>query len=64
MVVAIIDMVRDHYAVSDEKLTRSEQSRLNQQAFVDSRTCDMKQVTSPLGVSCVGEDEKCSVDAV
>ena len=63
-VVAIIDMVRDHYAVSNEKLTGSEQSRLNQQAFVDSTICDMKQVTSPLRVDCDGEDEKCSVDAV
>ena len=31
-VVAIIDMLRDHFAVSDDKFTRSEQLRLREEA--------------------------------
>ena len=44
--VAIIGMLRDHFAVTDEKLTRSEKVRIKQEVILDSRTCKMKQVTS------------------
>ena len=63
-VVGIIDMLRDHYAVSDGKLTRSEQLRLKEEAFLDTRTRNITQVASALRVNSDGEDEKCSLDAV
>ena len=63
-VVAIIDMLRDHFAVSDDKLTRSEQNRLKEEAFNDARTTKMEELTSALRVDSHGEDEKCSVDVV
>ena len=56
-VVAIIDMLRDHFAVSENKLTRSEQLRIKQEAFLDTRTSNMKQLTSALSV-----DSKCSAE--
>ena len=61
-VVAIIDMLRDHFAVStDKKLTQSEQLRLKEVAFLNTRSRDMRKVTSALRVDSRGEDEKCSV---
>ena len=52
-VVAIIDMLRDHFALSDDKLTRSEQLRLKEEAFLDTRSRNMEEfcVTSGLGWS-------------
>ena len=63
-VVAIIDMLRDHFAVSDDKLTRSEQLRLKEDAFNDARTTKMEELTAALRLDSHGEDEKCSVEAV
>ena len=63
-VVAIIDMLRDHFAVSDDKLTRSEQLRLKEDAFNDARTTKMEELTAALRVDSHGDDEKCSLEAV
>ena len=63
-VVAIIDMLRDHFAVSDDKSTRSEQLRLKEEAYLDTRSRDMEELTSALRFDSHGEEEKCSVEAV
>ena len=63
-IVAIIDMLRDHFAVSNDRLTRSEQLRLKEEAFNDARSTKMEELTSALRVDSHGEDEKCSVEAV
>ena len=47
-VVAIIGMLRDHFAVSDDKLTRSQQLRLKEEAFNDARSTKMEEFTSTL----------------
>ena len=57
-------MVRDHFSITNEKLTRSEQNRLNQDAFSDARTIKIEELTSALRVNSQGEEEKCSVEAV
>ena len=53
-VVAIIDLLREYYAVSDNKLTGSEQLGIKQEAFLDTRTSNMEQLTSALR-----DDSKC-----
>ena len=63
-VVAIIGMLRDHFAVSDDKLTRSQQLRLKEEAFNDARSTKMEELTSTLRADSYGEDVKCSVEAV
>ena len=63
-VVAIIDMLRDHFAVSDQKFTRSEQLRLKQEAFLDTRSRNMEQLTCALRVNSDRGDKKRSVEAL
>ena len=63
-VVAIIDMLRDQFVGSDDKLTRSDQLRLKQEAFLDTRTAKMEELTSALRVNSLGDDEKCSAEAI
>ena len=55
-------MFRDHFAVSDSKLTRSEQLRVKEEAFLATRSRKIEEVTSALRVNSDGEDEKCSMD--
>ena len=57
-------MLRDHFVVSDDKLTRSEQLRLKEDAFNDARTTKMEELTAALRVDSHGDDEKCSLEAV
>ena len=61
--VAVIDIVRDHYAFSNDKLTRSEKLRLKEEAFLATRSRNLNQLTSALRVDLDGGDEKCSVEA-
>ena len=58
-VVAIINLLREYFAVSDNKLTRSDQLGIKQEAFLDTRTSNMEQLTSALRV-----DSKCSVESL
>ena len=57
-------MLTDHLSVSDDKLTRSEQLRLKEDAFNDARTTKMEELTAALCVDSHGDDEKCSLEAV
>ena len=56
-VVAIIDMLRDHFAVSNDRLTRSEQLRLKEEAFNDARSTKLEELTSALRVDSHGKDQ-------
>ena len=63
-VVAIIDMLRDHFALSRDKLTRSEQLRVKEEAFLDTRSRTMEELTCALRHDLDGQEEKCSMEAV
>ena len=63
-IVAIIDIMRDHYALSGDKLTRSEQLRVKEEAFLDTRSRTMEELTCALRHDMDGHEEKCSMEAV
>ena len=57
-------MLRDHFGESDKKMSRSEQLRIKENAFLDMKTRHIKELTEALTVNSDGEEEKCSLNAV
>ena len=62
--VLVIEMVRDHFGASGEKLSISEQNRQKENAFLDMRTRGVKNLTEALTFAPDGEEQKCSENAV
>ena len=62
-VVALLEVLRDQFGVSDKKMSRSEQLQQKENAFLDMKTGHIKELTQALTVNSYGEDEKCSLNA-
>ena len=61
--VALIEMLRDHFGVSDKKMSRSELLQ-KENAFLDMKSQHIKELTEALKVDSDGEEEKCSKNAI
>ena len=62
--VALIEMLRGHFGVSIEKMSRSDLYQQKENAFRDMKTQHIKELTHELTVDSDGGEEKCSVYAV
>ena len=63
-VVALLEVLRDQFGESDKKMSRSEQLRKKENAFLDMKIRHIKELTEALTVNSDGDEEKCSLNAV